>query len=590
VGITLGAAIMSYYTPRIQSPLRFFAILQIFLAFIIIVQIKQFGSLSAVIHSLREFLGPQSYTGHIGSLLLGSLQIIIAPTVIMGACFPLAVRLFLKQKDHIGKETGILYAYNTSGTIIGSFAGGFILLPLLGIQNSLIFLALINLSLGTYLLLKQKRKIHVILISGAVILAVFIAISTGLLQDREIIRKAHIFRSSLGHKVELLNLSEDIYATVTVEKHTDVRGPWRSLSLNGVNVAGTSSELFSIQKLQGHLPLLLHPRPESVLHIGFGSGGTAWAVSRYPVKEITIAEISKSVIKKSAEYFKDINHDVIKDKRVTVHFTDGRNYILGTAKKFDVILSDSIHPRFSGNGSLYTYEYYHMLKQRLKPGGLVSFWLPFYSLTLENFQMIVKSFHRVFANTSVWYINNTINPYVIVIGRTGDHLISVEEIENRMKIPGVAADLHEIEIDTPFQLLDYFLFSREKVSDFTGDVPLHTDDNMAVEYISGQVINRQESILKNFVHLLRFRSSIIPLIRELKIPGERSDRIRQRMELFEKATRFNLMGQILVNDNRQKEAIALFEMVRKLNPLDLEPVEYFGASYQKPFLKKAKLR
>ena len=85
---------------------------------------------------------------------------------------------------------------------------------------------------------------------------------------------------------------EDAQASVTIRRLPSRRGPYLSLELNGVNVAGTSPDLYSIQKLQGHLPLLIAPAARSVVHIGFGSGGTAWAVSRHPVDEVLVVEIS----------------------------------------------------------------------------------------------------------------------------------------------------------------------------------------------------------------------------------------------------------------------------------------------------------
>ena len=408
-----------------------------------------------------------------------------------------------------------------------------------------------------------------------------------LTSPNQVILTAGVFLDQQQNTVKLLSLHEDVYATVTVEEHNEVRGAWRQLSLNGTNVAGTSSELFSIQKLQGHLPLLLHKNPKSVLHIGFGSGGTAWAVSRYPVERMTIAEISKSVIQKASEYFLDINHGVLKDPRVKVAFTDGRNHVLATRETYDVILSDSIHPRFSGNGSLYTHEYYQLLKQRLNPGGVVSQWLPFYSLTPENFKMIIKSFYEVFPNTTVWYPNSTMNEYVIVIGKLDDSRIDYPTIEAGLRRPEAQADLQEIETATPYKILDYFLFANEQVGEFVKDVPLHTDDNMAVEYISGRNLDRDENSYQCLKELISARTSVLPFLENLGNAVTPREEIEANLRKYETATTYNLRGQLFFWENNRAEAFRSFEFERQLNPDDLEPVEYFGSSYQKPFLRQA---
>jgi spermidine synthase len=272
---------------------------------------------------------------------------------------------------------------------------------------------------------------------------------------------------------------------------------------------------------------------------------------------------------------------------VKVEFTDGRNKVLASTEKYDVILSDSIHPRFSGNGSLYTYEYYQLLKDRLNPGGVVSQWLPFYSLTVENFQMIVNSFYRVFPYTTVWFPNSTLNAYVIVIGKLDSPLIDYPLLEAKFKIPEVAADLKEINCETPYKILDYLLFANEKVREFVGNVPLHTDDNMAVEYISGKVVSKTESSYLNYKKLLPYRTPVKTYLANLDKAAEDQNIILETLDRYEIATTHNLTGQLLFWEGKRAEAFQQFEMIRQLNPDDLEPVEYFGASFQKPFLKNA---
>ena len=372
LGVTLGAALMSALLPNIERPLMIFALLQGGIALDAILTILQFSTLAENLGSLYKIVPEGSQAAYLLFLMLGVAHILLLPTLLFGASFPVAVRLFVTRETSVGKDTGTLYMFNTIGNILGSFLTGFVLLPFLGAQRSLLLAGSINLFVAIFVLSKSEVPLAKKWGISAALIPAFYGGYLTLTSPNQVILTAGVFLNQQQNTVKLLSLHEDVYATVTVEEHNQVRGAWRQLSLNGTNVAGTSSELFSIQKLQGHLPLLLHKNPKSVLHIGFGSGGTAWAVSRYPVERITIAEISKSVIQKASEYFLDINHGVLKDPRVKVTFTDGRNYVLATQETYDVILSDSIHPRFSGNGSLYTYEYYQLLKQRLNPGGVVS--------------------------------------------------------------------------------------------------------------------------------------------------------------------------------------------------------------------------
>ncbi len=590
LGVTVGAAIMSSVLHKIRRPRLLFAMLQGGIALDVILTILQFGGFAESLGSLYNVVSEGSHAAYLIFLMLGVAQVLLIPTLLFGASFPLAVHLFVTRDTSVGKDTGTLYMFNTIGNILGSFLTGFALLPLLGAQHSLLVVGSLSLFVAVFMFSKSELPTAKKWGIAAVLIPAFYGGYALLTSPNQVILTAGVFLNDGLNTVKLLSVEEDVYATVTVEEHSQVRGDWRQLSLNGTNVAGTSSELFSIQKLQGHLPLLLHKNPKSVLHIGFGSGGTAWAVSRYPVEKITIAEISKSVIQKASEYFLDVNHGVLQDPRVKVVFTDGRNHVLATREKYDVILSDSIHPRFSGNGSLYTYEYYQLLKQRLKPGGVVSQWLPFYSLTPENFKMIIKSFYEVFPNTTVWYPNSTINEYVIVIGKLDDPLIDYPTMEAGLRRPDVQADLREIDTATPYKLLDYFLFANEQVGEFVKDVPLHTDDNMAVEYISGRSLNRKQSSFQSLKNLVAARTSVIPSLENLdRAAAAPRETIEATLRKYETATTRNLRGQLFFWEGKRADAFQLFEIVRQLNPDDLEPVEYFGASYQKPFLSQADL-
>ena len=111
----------------------------------------------------------------------------------------------------------------------------------------------------------------------------------------------------------------------------------------------------------------------------------------YPASSIAFNnEPGRGVILRSPEVLEvsnarlgNVNHGVLRDTRVHVEINDGRNYVMATRERFDVILSDSIHPRYAGNGSLYTRDYFDLCKQRLNPGGVISTWLPMYICVLS---------------------------------------------------------------------------------------------------------------------------------------------------------------------------------------------------------------
>ena len=159
----------------------------------------------------------------------------------------------------------------------------------------------------------------------------------------------HSFLSVFGMNVprsQVTYAREGITGTVTIhETPSSVQGapPLRVLSINGADVAGTSLMLRTTQKLQAHIPLLLHADPRQVLQVGLGSGETAHAILMHPIERLVGCDISPEVIE-AGKHFEDINRDVYDDPRLEIVIDDAKNYIACTERTFDLILNDSVHP------------------------------------------------------------------------------------------------------------------------------------------------------------------------------------------------------------------------------------------------------
>jgi spermidine synthase len=482
IGIGIGSALVERVVERIDV-IRTLGIVEIALAVSLALQVHLFAHFSDFLGILLKPFSAAGVTSPFPTLLTGVVIALIVPTALMGAAFPLTVRLYeMSASKGEARAVGQVYLANTIGSITGSMLAGFLLIRLLGSQNGLFLMCCINLALGAWFLRKRRWiTIAAVLIIGAIVTA----------KPNAVILSAGIFSDA---KQPILLFREDVTATVTLRQ---IRPDYLSLELNGVNVAGTSGELIGTQKLQGHIPLLIHPNPKRVLHIGFGSGGTAWAVSRHPVENITIAEISPEVLEVSNARLGVVNHGVLRDPRVHAEINDGRNYVLATPEKFDVILSDSIHPRYAGNGSLYTRDYFELCRRRLNPDGVISMWLPMYSLTTRNYLQIVRAFRDVFPNSTIWYVPNTPNTFTIVMGRMENGPIPFDRIAAHWT-PAVAQELSEIGMNKPSDLFIALMLGPRDVERITRDIPPHVDDIPAVEYESGRVIDRNRTWYETF--------------------------------------------------------------------------------------------
>jgi len=502
LGIALGSLAAASWADRVGSPVRALAIVELALAAWVPVQIVLFGHLNGLLLRAAEWLQPRTFGGVVVAQLLASLPLLLPPTLLMGLSFPLAVRALHWERARLGADVGGVYGWNTLGAVVGSLLAGFVLIPLLGTQDSLLAVAAAN----GLLALALARGRPVLRWAAAAAPLALLGAAAVLRPDR-VILAAGMFRQDAPET--LVHFHEDAQAAVTIRRLPSAHGPYLSLELNGVNVAGTSPDLYSIQKLQGHLPLLITPDARSVVHIGFGSGGTAWAVSRHPVEHIRIIEISPAVLAASDHYFRDINHGVLADPRVEVEINDGRNYLLASPDIVDAVLSDSIHPRYAGNGSLYSKEYFELLSRRLAPGGVASMWLPMYSLTPRNFAMILAAFAEVFPHVQVWYEPSTINSFTVV---TGSRTVawSPTALAASFADRRVADELTDIAIARPADLLPLLLATERDLAPWLAEVPPHVDDLPAVEYESGALLHRDLPWLGTFTRLLALRPAEPP--------------------------------------------------------------------------------
>ena len=488
-GIALGAALARAVA---STPRRALAASQILVGVLLALQIPllaRFGDLLGWIafHGrLRNFAELQL------ALALAVAALILLPTLAFGASFPLAVATYPSSASEASRA-GRVAAANTVGAIAGTVLGPLLLVPLMGSQSLILALGAVSALAGV--VLASSRSVRA---AGAVVAAALV-VEAALVPGGTVLRGAAAVAEG-----EVEELRESASATVVVRRLEDVRGSWRSLELNGVNVAGTSPELRAIQRLQGHLPLLLHGRADNVLHIGFGSGGTAWAVAQHRVGRIVVAEISPEVLAVSDKVFGNVNHGVLHDPRVRIVLNDGRNVLLATRERFDVILSDSIHPVYAGNSTLYTREYFELCRRHLRPGGVISMWLPLYSLTEESYLAIVRAFWELFPSTCIWYDPVVLNEFTVVTGsvQPGPVRLRWQEVDD----PALAVTLAEAGVRSAENLGAMLLLGPGEVAALVSDVPPHVDDFPEVEYRSGRLLNRNGSWLANFRMLYASRA------------------------------------------------------------------------------------
>ena len=500
LGIGVGSLLAIPWADRVGSPLRALVWVELGIALWIPLQILLFQQLDLLLLTAAELIQPTGFARYTVGQLLAILPLLGPPTLLMGMSFPLAVRAMNENPEHLGDDVGKVYGANTLGAVVGSLSAGFLLIPTVGTQNSLIVVATVNAVLA---LMIGKREGGRLLVPITATAATLVFATIAVFPADRVILAAGLFYGDQPE--DLVYFHEDAQATVTIRQREKDDEPYYALAVNGVAVAGTSPELHAVQRMQGHLPMLLGNEVRSVVHIGFGTGGTAHAVSQSPVEDILVVELSPEVIKASDTYFGTINHGVLADERVRVEINDGRNFMLASPERFDAVLSDSIHPAYAGNGSLYSLEYFRLIRDRLEPGGIASMWLPTYFLTPDNFGGILKAFCEVFPHVAVWYEPSTLNAFTIVTGKVEGPVWEADPLARAFSLPRIANDLVSLDIQGPADLLALLIATEKDLAPWLEAIPSHTDDRPRVEYESGRLLDRNQTWLDNFEILLELR-------------------------------------------------------------------------------------
>ena len=297
------------------------------------------------------------------------------------------------------------------------------------------------------------------------------------------------------------------------------------------------------------------------------------------IEEIHIVEINPAILRMSDRKLLAVNGGVLDDPRVQVHLQDGRNWLLASDRRFDCILSDSIHPRYRGNASLYTVEYFRLCRSRLNPGGLVSTWLPIYSLSGESLRSIVASMREVFPDTSVWYLNSTVNEFAILIGRTDGGGLHVPRMEEALADPSIAESLRRVAVTRPGDVLDYFIGEGQSLSGLAQPARLNHDDHPWVELESAAVMDRDGSWASNLKQVIDARTSVIP-----HLEGASAELVAE-MTMRERATGFMLRAHLarLAQDRATMDAFVRAAL--EANPAEHEPWDFFGPpEWVRPFV------
>jgi spermidine synthase len=445
--------------------------------------------------------------------------VMIFPAFLMGLAFPWILDLLIRENPGRKKMVGIGYGVNTAGCIVGGALTGLFFIPAFGTEQALHICVWIYaaaaalLFFGTQTLSSRRLGVGLSLMVGLVIASAIrppwdpMVISSGvfLYAPDYYGRKTYRDFQNDASQNTLLFYKDGVSCNVAVYQ---TPGSGRFLRVNGKTDASSGQDMHT-QMLVSFLPALIHPAtPEKALVLGLGSGVSAGALSTISsIKKIDCVEIEPAVAE-ALPLFNAINHSIRFNSKFKLIFSDGRHYLGATKEKYDLIISEPSNPWIAGIANLYTEEAFELSRSRLAPGGVFCQWFHSYSMSVEDFQLIMRTFSSVFPHAML--MTSGYKDFFFV-GSNEPWRIDYEKMNRTIAAnPDMALDLNMIDLDHPFTLLSStFLLGDTAFREMAGNGALHKDDRPTLEFTSPRNLYRNLSQLVD-QEILRHKKESLP--------------------------------------------------------------------------------
>ncbi len=360
--------------------------------------------------------------------------VVLIPAIGMGLSFPLLADLAAPRDAARGADVGAAYALNTLGSIAGAVLTGFVLVVALGTETTLRIGLVVNGVVALVLAIYAARGVaegsaeHRALQSRVLVGGLLGSVALGAAftapgwSTRLIDLGPTIYgrqpmdaagrRAFLTHRgTRQLAFREGWNATVSVWEGLS----GRTLRLNGKVDASDHGDM-NTQIMLGLAPAAARPEPASALVIGFGSGVTTRVLSQVPgMRRVRVVEIEPAVLAMNG-LFQGVNDSVLARRTVEAVVDDARSALQLHDDRFDVIVSEPSNPWVAGVATLYTPEFFRIVRSRLAEDGVYCQWVQVYQLPLPVVASVVRNLRAVFPHVEVWF-SSSLDLMVLGSGR-----------------------------------------------------------------------------------------------------------------------------------------------------------------------------
>jgi spermidine synthase len=435
--------------------------------------------------------------------------LMVLPTALLGASFPLILRAATEGTQRFGWRVGAVYAVNTVGAIGGALFAPYVMLTALGSARSLKLLASLLLALGIAALLALPgfRWRGGVAAAAAAALAWTAAVPAAWNFNTLSTAAAVYLGASASSRGRIVFQREDPtggLTTVVEEKGV------RTLLTNG-KFQGDDSEEVPIQHRLANIPALFTAGRERALVIGLGTGVTLASLAAHGFREVDCAEIAGPVVEAARTQFAGVNGGFVDRPHVRLLPEDGRSVLAESPERYDVVSVEITSIWFAGVGNVYSREFYQLVRSRLREGGVLLQWFPIHHLSPRNLYVVVNTVRSVFPHVSVW----THRHQAFVLATTSPQAVDLAALRADQARPELVPYLRELDSGSPLELLSDLVVTDRDVDGFLEAMArllqsdrslVSTDSWPTIEYETPKDILAHFSYFQNRAIFRRFRS------------------------------------------------------------------------------------
>lgn len=527
-GLALGGLWVRKRSTGLNDVVRYAGFVQVAMGFFALLSVPVLASSFGWVGWMMSALAPseQGYVLYSLGTATIAMLVMVPAAFCAGMTLPLFTTALLRQGAS-ERAVGQIYAANTLGAIAGVLAAVHLLMPHVGVSLTIVIAALVDVVLGLLLLrgLSPGRWTPRVAGAGAaVLLLLCLVLTRG--QPSQSDQAGGVFRYGAASRYAVPPLFYKDGATSSVAVR--YAGDTGTIVTNGKPDAGLTWPDVSPNRdedtmlMLGALPLALHPNPERVALIGWGSGLSTHTVLGSPrPRQVDTIEIEQAMWE-GAQLFKNRNWRAYEDPRSHVRFEDARRFLSSAEQPYDVIISEPSNPWVSGVSSLFTREFYALTRRHLKEGGLLVQWVHLYEMSDALLAEMVAALQQVFP-VSQFYVVGGVDLVIVA----SDHRIP-ELNSHPWDSPALAKELARLGMKGPADMqlrrvgneaaLRTFVrtFKVEPHSDFYPTVALQAP----AKRFERDVANLPKHLLTQGGPLLRVLECRRPVAHDARLGGE----------------------------------------------------------------------